>query len=121
MRNQLQSQSITDLNKFKVICVIFCWLVCTEYCLTTPHDTDQSSHPVSDFSYIFKSITMVTGIAADCVGACEASVRARSAVEMIAGFISFHISFSCPYQCNNGQYGRYTGKIVYVNISFMRW
>lgn len=47
------------------------------------HYTDQSSHPVSDFSCAFKSVTMVTGIAADCVGACEASVRARSAVEVI--------------------------------------
>lgn len=61
----------------------FFFLVYTEYCLSTLHHTDQSSHPVSDFSGAFKSITMVTGIAADCVGACEASVRAHSAVEVI--------------------------------------
>lgn len=51
--------------------------------LSTLYHTDQSSHPVSDFSGAFKSITMVTGIAADCVGSCEVSVRAHSAVEVI--------------------------------------
>lgn len=56
-RDQLQSDNITDL-----------------YCISTMHRTDQSSHPVSDFSRAFGSIAIVTGIAADCAGAFEASV-----------------------------------------------
>lgn len=53
------------------------------YCISTLHHTDQSTHPVYDFSCVFRSITIVTDIAAKCVGAFEASVRACSAVEMI--------------------------------------
>lgn len=60
------------------------------------HRTDQISHPVSDFSCAFKSITMVTGIAADCVGACEASVRARGTVEVIPCLQHFTSHFHAP-------------------------
>lgn len=72
----------------------FCWwFVCSVYCISTMHRTDQSSHPVSDFSRAFGSIAIVTGIAADRAGAFEASVWARIAVEMIAPLKHFTSHF----------------------------
>lgn len=78
------------------------------------HRPDQSSHPVSDFSRAFGSIAIVTGIAADCAGAFEASVWVCVAVEMIAPLKHFTSHFYALISAIMASSGECTRKWIHV-------